>query len=201
MKQPAVTIRCLRPCPYVKASKTLKWWFLWTIIFLASCSVKVNTFYDQTAAFETYQTFCWFENCQFTIEGPAYLRKDSATVEIFKTAIVDELERKGFTYDQNNPDFLLHMHIVVEEQEGVITSPYSTGDPDDWYWVFSKEKWVDQTYVYLKGSLIIDIADANESRMVWRSDAVEYLDISTDITNSRLKRAIKKTLKKFPPGD
>ena len=112
MKQPAVTIRCLRPCPYVKASNTFNWWFLWTIIFLSSCSVKVNTFYDQTAAFETYQT-----------------------------------------------------------------------------------------YVYLRGSLIIDIADANESKMVWRSDAVEYLDISTDITNSRLKRAVKKTLKKFPPGD
>jgi len=54
---------------------------------------------------------------------------------------------------------------------------------------------------YLKGSLIVDIADANESMMVWRSDAVEYLDISTDITNGRIKWAVKKTLKKFPPGD
>jgi hypothetical protein len=49
--------------------------------------------------------------------------------------------------------------------------------------------------------LIIDIADAIESKMVWRSDAVEYLDISTDIANSRIKRAVKKTLKKFPPED
>lgn len=184
----------------IKASKALKWSALWTILLLSSCSVKVNTFYDKTAAFENYKTFCWLTQCEFTIEGPEYLRKDSATVEVFKNAIVDELERKGFTYDENNPDFLLYMHIVIEEQEGINTSPYVSGDPDHWQGAFPvEEAFIDQTYIYLKGSMIIDIADAKESIMVWRSDVVRYMDINPDITESELKRGVKQALKKFPP--
>jgi hypothetical protein len=174
---------------------------IYLVIFLfSSCAVKVSTVYDHTASFEDYRTFCWFENCEFTIDGPVYLKRDSASVEAFKQAIVEELERKGYVYDQDNPDFLLHMHVVVEEQQGVLASPYNSGDGTGWQGAFPFEAWEPQSYVYLKGSLIIDIADANDGKMVWRSDAVEYLDITSDISNSRLKRGIKKVLKDFPPG-
>ena len=174
---------------------------IYLVIFLfSSCAVKVNTVYDHTASFEDYRTFCWFENCEFTIDGPVYLKKDSATVETFKQAIVEELERKGYVYDQDNPDFLLHMNIVVEEQQGVMTTPYSAGERDDWQGSFPFEIWDNQPYTYLRGSLIIDIADANDGKMVWRSDAVEYLDITADISDSRLRRGVKKVLRDFPPG-
>lgn len=168
-------------------------------LLLSGCAVKVNTVYDQAASFDEYQKFCWFENCQFTIDGPVYLQKDSATIEAFKTAIVQELQRKGYTYDQNNPDFLLHMHIVVEEQQGVMTSPYSAGERDEWQGAFPFEIWDNQPYTYLRGSLIIDIADAEASKMIWRSDAVEYLDIKADITDSRLRKGVRRVLKDFPP--
>jgi hypothetical protein len=173
--------------------------FLASLILLANCAVKVNTQYDHNAPFDQYQTFCWFENCEFTIDGPVYLKKDSATIQSFQSAIVNELERKGYVYDQNNPDFLLHMHIVVEEQEGVMSSPYIDGDQSGWEGAFPFEAWENQTYTYLKGSLLIDIADANESKMVWRSDAVEYLDITTDISETQLRKGVRKALKKFPP--
>jgi hypothetical protein len=174
--------------------------FLILFFGLNGCATKVNTFYDPSAPYDEYQTFCWFDNCQFTIDGPVYVRRDSATVEAFKNAIVDELEQKGYRYDQNNPDFLLYMHIVVEEQETKISSAYETGDSEDWQGAFPIMDWMDQTYVYLKGSIIIDIADANESKMVWRSDVVEYLDVVYDIGDSRLKKGVKKALKKFPPN-
>ena len=179
----------------------LLWSCLLTVALIFSgCAVKVNTVYDHTARFNDYHTFCWFENCQFTIEGPVYLSKDSATVEAFKQAIVSELERKGYVYDQNDPDFLLHMHVVVEEQHGYLSSPYSSGDPDGWQGAFPFEAWENQNYLYLKGSLIIDIADAESAKMVWRSDAVEYLDITTDISDTRLRRGVRKVLRDFPPG-
>ena len=179
-------------------SKITHWCFLGLILWLSGCAVKVNTFYDQNAPFDSYQTFCWFDNCEFTIDGPVYLKKDSATVNVFKNAIVEELERKGFIYDQNNPDFLLYMHIVVEEQEGEFS--FYSGDSESWEGVFPIGDLVQETYIYLKGSIIIDIADAEESRMVWRSDAVEYLNMQSDISNSKFKKAIKRALRKFPPS-
>ena len=79
------------------------------VLLYTGCAVKVNTSYDPSASFKDYETFCWFDNCEFTIDGPFYVNKDSATVKQFQNAIVDELLRKGYTYDQNNPDFLLHL--------------------------------------------------------------------------------------------
>ena len=161
--------------------------------------MKVNTAYDASAPFESYERFCWFDNCQFTIDAPEYIKTDSATVEIYKDAIVQELEDKGYIYDANNPDFLLYMHIVVEEKQTLLASPYTQGDPEDWQGAFPIGNGPSKTYIYLKGSLVIDIADATESRMVWRSDVVEYLDLVTDVTESRLRKGIKKALKEFPP--
>ncbi len=175
--------------------------FLASLFLLASCAVKVNTQYDRKTTFDHYQKFCWFENCEFTIDGPAYLNKDSASIQSFQAAIVEELERKGYQYDPNNPDFLLHMHIVVEEQEGVLSSPYSSGDAEAWQGAFPFEAWENKTYTYLKGSLLIDIADAAESKMVWRSDAVEYLDLTSDITDTRLRKGVRRALRDFPPDN
>lgn len=169
------------------------------IILVNSCaSVRVKTLYDQNTDFGKYKTFCWFSGCEFTIQGPSYLKKDSATVELFKTAIVDQLEQKGFTQNENNPDFLLFMHIVVEEREGRVLTPYDLYDEYDRpYYIL--EGFGPQTYIYLRGSMIIDIADAKSSEMIWRSDAVQYMDIYPDITEKKVARGIKRALKKFPP--
>ena len=193
---------------FKKIEKILSFWnsyggklvkTLGLLLFISGCAVKVNTYYDEKVSFDDYQSFCWFTQCTFTIDGPEYLKKDSAAVEVFKLAIVEELERKGYNYDANDPDFLLHLHIVVEEQEGILSSPYSQGDPDQWQGSFPFEDWENRPYLYLKGSMIIDIADASESRMVWRSDAVEYLDITTDLSDSQLRNGVRKSLKDFPP--
>ena len=169
------------------------------VMFGSGCALKVNTAYDASAPFETYERFCWFDNCQFTIDAPEYIKTDSATVEIYKDAIVQELKGKGYIYDANNPDFLLYMHIVMEEKQTLLVSPYTQGDPEDWQGAFPIGDSPSRTYTYLKGSMVIDIADATESRMVWRSDVVEYLDLVTDVTESRLRKGVKKALKEFPP--
>ncbi len=169
------------------------------VILLSSCAVKVNTFYDKQVAFDQYQTFCWFTGCQFTIEGPDYLKKDSAAVEAFKQAIVQELNGKGYRYDDNQPDFLLYVQIVVEEQQTLITSPVNVDDAYDWGRTYPQEDFVEDTYVYLKGSMIIDIADAASGRMVWRSDAVRYLALNPEIDSKTIAGGVKRALRKFPP--
>ena len=186
---------------YKIPAKTLAFYCCFGVlmVFAAGCALKVNTAYDASAPFETYERFCWFDNCLFTIDAPEYIKTDSATVEIYKDAIVQELEAKGYTYDANNPDFLLYMHIVMEEKQTLLVSPYTQGDTEDWQGAFPIGDSPSRTYTYLKGSLVIDIADANESRMVWRSDVVEYLDLVTDVTESRLRKGVRKALKEFPP--
>ena len=170
-----------------------------SMMLLTSCAaVKVETLYDQETSFDDYKTFCWFTGCEFKIDGPDYIKKDSATVALFQNAIVNELTKKGFIQDEDNPDFLIYMLIVVEEREGQLWSATESFDTfgDG---AFPPGIFMDQTYHYLKGSMIIDIADAATSRMVWRSDAVRYMDINPDLDEKEIQRGVAKALKKFPP--
>ena len=169
------------------------------ILLFSSCAVKVNTFYDKTAVFDDYQTFCWFTGCQFTIEGPDYLKKDSAAVDAFKNAIVEELNTKGFTYNEDQPDFLIYVQIIMEEEQTVIASPINVYESYDWGRTYSQDDFVQETYVYLKGSLIIDVADAASGRMVWRSDVVRYLTLKPEMDQRSIAVGVKRALKMFPP--
>ena len=169
------------------------------MLLLSGCMIKVNTFYDNEASFDDYQTFCWFTGCQFTIEGPDYLKKDSTVVNAFKDAIVNELMEKGFAYNEDNPDFLIYMQIVVEEEQSIIASPVNVDQSYDWGRTYAQEDFVEETYIFLKGSMIIDVADAASSRMVWRSDAVRYLNLMPELDPRSIEVGVKKALKKFPP--
>ena len=63
----------------------------------------------------------------------------------------------------------------------------------------SEEEFVEDLYVYLKGSMIIDIADAASGKMVWRSDAVRYLALNPEIDSKTIAGGVKRALRKFPP--
>jgi len=155
-------------------------------------SVKVHTSYDQKHDFTKYKTFCWLNGCEFTYTGPTYVN-DSLLREKIKDAIVAELESKGFEQDNNNPDLLVDFHISVQNESSVI---YHHRDDEAYYFKpFPEEEIIN----YLKGTIVIDMIDKSESHMVWRSEAIGYMDIHPDLTEKNVRRGIALTLKKFPP--
>ncbi len=163
------------------------------ILFTSCAFVKVNTLYDKNTDFSQYKTFCWLQGCEFTFQGPERLNNPE-TIAIFQNAIIDELAAKGFVHDENDPDFMVDFHIIVEEKSTVL-SQHHIYDNDYVFWYPLN----DQVYHYLDGSIIIDIADHKASKMVWRSDAQKYLEQHPDVTEEKIRRAIKLALKKFPP--
>ena len=86
---------------------------------LSGCAVKVSSSYDETIDFNKYQTFCWLDGCEFTYTGPSYL-DDSTTREYLKSAIIEELSRKGLQQNTEDPDLLIDFHVSIEDKTTVI---------------------------------------------------------------------------------
>jgi len=168
--------------------------YLATILFsivLGSCAVKVNTIQDKTVDFSQYKTFCWLQGCEFTFTGPSYL-DDSLWRETIKTAIIDELEAKGFVRDENNPDLLIDFYISVERKTSVAYRPI-----DQEYDYIPLP--ADEIINYLEGTMIIDIVDKAQGKMVWRSESIGYMEAHPELTEKNIRRGIALTMKNFPP--
>jgi len=163
------------------------------IFILTSCSLKINNTYDRQVDFSKYKTFCWMSGCEFKFSGPAYLN-DSLIRENLKVAIIDELKAKGLTEDSDNPDLLVGFTITVRDEQAIVYHPAE--DTPIYIRPLETEK---EVINYLRGSLIIGMADRRESRMVWQSHAISYMETNPDLTEKNIRKGIKTVLKNYPP--
>ena len=168
--------------------------FLFSLTVLFGCSVKVHTGSDAKHDFSKYKTFCWLEGCEFTYSGPAYL-DDSLLREHIKDAITLELERKGLSKNEDSPDLLVDFHISVKDESSIIY--HHQEDDIHYYKPFPQEEVIN----YLKGTLVIDMVDKSEGHMVWRSEAIGYMDVHPDLSKKNIQKGIRLALKKFPPKE
>ncbi len=167
-------------------------WTLSIIFLMASCNVKVNSSYDKTQDFTSYKSFCWLNGCEFTYTGPTYLN-DSLLQEKIKDAIVAEMQSKGIVRDDNNPDLLIDFHITLENESSIIY--HHTDDDRNEFQPFPNQEVIN----YLKGTIVIDMVDKSHAKMVWRSEAIGYMDVHPDLSEKNIRKGIATALKKFPP--
>lgn len=159
---------------------------------LASCSISVKTHYDEKADFSKYKTFCWMKGCDFKFSGPEYL-KDSLISDRIKKAIVEELAKKGIAQTTDNPDLLVAFNVTMKDGETIIYHQ-SEERPD----IGPISEHI-HAIPYLKGTLILGIADKSQSKLVWESVAVSYMDTKPDLSEKNIRAGIKAVLKNFPP--
>jgi hypothetical protein len=161
-------------------------------LVITACSISVKTSYDTKADFRKYKTFCWMQGCDFKFSGPDYL-KDSMISERIKKAITEELVQKGISQNTENPDLLVAFNVTIKDGETIIYHQ-SEERPD-----ISPLAEHIHAIPYLKGTLVIGIADKSQSKLVWESVAVSYMDINPDLSEKNFRKGIRAVLKKFPP--
>jgi hypothetical protein len=171
-------------------NKRILFLLLVSLVF-GGCAVEVKTLYDHEADFSKYKTFCWMTGCEFKFTGPSYLN-DSLLRESLKTSIVEELESKGLKQDVNNPDLLVGFAITMQDEKAIIYHP-STEQP------FYRPVDNRQEVTYLKGTLVLGMADNKQSKIVWESFAVSYMELQPDFSEKRIHKGIKIVLKGYPP--
>jgi len=162
-------------------------------IAITGCSVTVKETFDTQADFTRYKTYCWMDGCDFSFKDTQHW-DDSLAYKKIRKAIEKELKQKGLIQSTHNPDLLIGFTITVKDEQAIV---YHRAEDSP---IFIKPLDLDKEVVnYLKGSLIIGMADAKESRMVWQSHAISYMETKPELTEKNIRKGIKTVLRNYPP--
>jgi hypothetical protein len=172
---------------------------LFLFLSLAGCAggMKISVDYDKENDFTGYRTWDWMTERPGTSNDP---RVDHPEVrERIMAVIQEEFIAHGYLRETGNPDFLINYHAALGNQLNVtgINSmygyPYTFGG---WMTVTST-----QSYEWQKGSLILDILDAESKVMVWRGSAEADInvDLPPEARKPQIHEAVQRMLERFPP--
>jgi len=127
----------------------------------------------------------------------------------FKTAVRDQMERRGYHYVDENPDLLVNFYAKVHERTEVRSEPtYSAayGYYGYRYGLYGAWPLYDsdvRTVTYPIGTANIDVVDAHKKEMIWEGVAQGRLT-DEDMNNPRdsIARVVTQVFTHFPgrPG-
>ena len=156
---------------------------------------KVSYDFDKTANFAAYKTYAHKEG---TKVGQPLI--DDRIV----AAIDTQMAEKGFTKVESNPDVFVIYHIAFDKQKDISTfsSGYGGGYGRYGYgWGGGMGSTSTQVRDILIGTLVVDFADAKQSKMVWRGMATKEVKTQADPEkrDKSINKAVEKIFKKYPP--
>ena len=168
------------------------------IILMGACSpqIRVYTDHDPDYQVSSLASFDWAQKTNIEANSnPLYYNE--LTDKRIKKAVMEQLTSQGYMHAEGNPDFIIHYHIIVDDQSVVTTEPY--GYYYGPYWMRLRT----HVYAYREGTLIIDIMDPVTNHLIWRGSAVAGLDgvYTADEREELIKRAVEKIFKHFPRRD
>jgi hypothetical protein len=181
------------------------------------CStISINYNFDPAADFSGLRTYDWMPREHgWGDHTRAGAPGDQAILDSrVKLAVDNQLAAKGYVKQGvETPDFLLAYHVMVEEKKELRTTERDYRFPSYTYrgpgrgrryydpGGFGTREWETREYVYTEGTLMLDIVDAETSRLIWRGSAQTELkaSLSPQKRQKRLNTAVEQMLSHFPP--
>ena len=160
-------------------------------VMAAGCStLEVHTDYDPSGNFGAYRTF--------SLKDGAKAKNSLAQARVTK-ALVETLEAKGLKRVSSEADLKVYAHFVLGKEVRLHSYGYGMGG---WY----GSRWgggyrsVDVQQIPT-GTIVIDLVDGKENRLVWRGTAKDQIsrDTSPEERAGKAKEAIDKLFEGFPP--
>jgi hypothetical protein len=166
---------------------------LWPALIVAQ---KTSYDYEKTANFAGFKTYA---HKQGTPVGQSLI-DDRITA-----AIESQLGAKGLTKAESDPDVFVVYHMAFDKEKDIST--YSSGHGGygayGWGWGGGWAGGTTSTQVrdILVGTLVIDMADARKSQLVWRGMGVKEVDTQAnpEKRDKSINKAVEKIFKNYPP--
>lgn len=165
-------------------------------VLLSGCSTvsKVYSSEEPGVNLYKYHTYNWLDNelASDGNKGPEWLT--ASTQNKVRTAVENQISNYGFKPCDDNPDLVLHYHVIIKN-EVLYVHDWTCGADEG---KFNRCNRVSPVQ-YREGTLIIDFIDAKTGEQVWRGAAVSVLNnmLPTDV-EGRIQEAVKAIFKKFP---
>jgi hypothetical protein len=161
---------------------------------LAGCSPELRVFSDTDPDYDlrTYKTFDWGEKVNIEA-GRNPLQYNELNDKRIKNAVMAQMRTRGYVLSDQQPDLILHYHIIINDKSLVAPEPF--GYRYGPYWM----RLGTDVYYYREGTLILDLNDRNTHNLVWRGWVTADVDeIKPDQVEKVIKRAIEKIFRKVP---
>jgi hypothetical protein len=153
---------------------------------------KVNIDWDRSANFSNFHTYMW--------EPSPHPAKNFWNDRIME-AVDKQLQAKGFTKVDSNPDMWVVYSNTIHDQKEVVGTGYNMGPYWGWGYWGGPTSVTYNTYVTKQGTLVVDIADAKNKQLLWRGDATDTISDNSNKNINTLDKAVSKLFKNFPPKE
>jgi len=161
---------------------------------VACAQVLVTHDYDKDVDYFAYKTYGWH-----SVERS--LEMNDLVVNRVQDAVNRELQLRGFTLVQEQPDLFIAIHIVTRQKLSITDWGYATGSHWHRGYGYGYSGGL-SSRTYEEGTLMIDLVDRVENRMVWRGTATDIVDpaMSPEERTQEINKAVFLILQKFPPA-
>ena len=165
------------------------------IAFLSATALlaEVKTDYDRTADFSRYKTYSW-GNVHTT--NPLW-------VDRIKVAVSSALAAKGWTEVPSGGDVSIMAMEITQDHRTLNTYYDNFGGGWGWRWgggfgdSFGISTTTEETYKV--GTLVVDLFDTNNKKLLWRGSSSETLSDKSDKNIKKLNAEVQKMFDHFPP--
>jgi hypothetical protein len=163
------------------------------VLLMLGCAFaqQIRTDFDHQANFSQYKTYSWQQIM------PANSLWDAR----IKNAVDAELTTKGWTQVASGGDVAIVAIKTTQTQRTLQT--FYDGFGGGWGWrrfgggEFGESETTEQDYK--EGTLVIDMYDAKNRQLIWRSSAEDALSSKPEKNEKNLEKGVAKMFKKFPP--
>lgn len=166
------------------------------LILVAGCSNKMQVFTDHDPDYklDNFKTFDWGFKANIDT-GNNTTPHNELTDKRIKSAILHALTSRGYAYTHEEPDRVVHYHVIVDAQSVV------TLEPNGFYGAY-RSRLRPHVYSYREGTLIIDLMDSQTGNLIWRGSATAVIDTMTsEQAEEAINHAVAKIFRKFPHSD
>ena len=160
------------------------------ILFTSCASIDVATDYDTDVNFEKYNTYAFFK------PGIDKAEVSDLDKKRILRAIDFELSKKGMVKSEN-PDLLVSIFTQTKEEVNVYQNNFGYGYGwSPYYWGAGART---NSYTTTKGTLFIDLIDADRNELVWQGLGTGVLSQKMEKKEEKIKQIVEEIIKKFPP--
>ncbi len=166
------------------------------VLALPASAQTVHVDYDRSANFDSYRTFAWAKAPDNRMPGESPL-----THSRIKNAIEHHLAEAGLVENTEEPDLYVTYHTSSKEEVSFHTSSFGAGYGPSWgwdpYWGGRMSTSTTTAHSYERGTLVVDLWDADSKQMVWRGTASAVVSSNPEKEEKQIYKAIQKMVKTF----
>lgn len=165
------------------------------LIVAFSCNqiqdLAVHTEYAKGTDFKQFKSYKFMEELSYSDKSDNYSSENIRSMEI---AIHDRMKAKGLE-ETETPDLLVNIYVVDQHKAKAITNTSYRGQK------YGGLTHVD-TYIkeYDQGTLVIDLVDADNNKLVWQGVAKGIIDENQANAQATINEAVAAVLANYPPS-